>query len=482
MVFSSIIFLFFFLPLTLLLNILVHRRLRNTMLLAVSLVFYAWGEGAYVLLMLGCITLNYLFGLLIDRARTEKGQKALLAMVVVLNLLPLVYFKYSVFVLENIARLLGLLHVDHALTLDPVPLPIGISFFTFHALSYVVDVYRKTVTPQKNFLDMGLYIALFPQLVAGPIVRYHDISPQLKNRSVNVEDFALGVERFVFGLGKKVLLANPMGAMADQIFSLQIGELSSPAAWLGILCYSLQIYFDFSGYSDMAIGLARMFGFHLLENFNYPYISCSIREFWRRWHISLSNWFRDYLYIPLGGNRKGSFRTGLNLVTVFFLCGFWHGASWNFIIWGLIYGFFLVLERGRLGEMLSRMPVMVQRLYTLLVVVNAWVFFRAETLEHAIRYLGVMYGINAAPSIYPLVAINLDLEFSTTLALAMLLSVPVYPALEKYLQRIRDTAVAGQGLAVAAPLVRLGLLGLLLLFSSMNLATGAYNPFIYFRF
>jgi alginate O-acetyltransferase complex protein AlgI len=482
MVFSSIIFLFLFLPLTLLLNILVHRRLRNTILLAVSLVFYAWGEGTYVLLMLGCITLNYLFGLLIDRARTEKGQKALLALVVVLNLLPLVYFKYSVFVLENISRLLGLLHVDHALALDPVPLPIGISFFTFHALSYVVDVYRKTVTPQKNFLDMGLYIALFPQLVAGPIVRYHDISPQLKNRTVNVEDFAIGVERFVFGLGKKVLLANPMGAMADQIFSLQIVELSSPAAWLGILCYSLQIYFDFSGYSDMAIGLARMFGFHLLENFNYPYISCSIREFWRRWHISLSNWFRDYLYIPLGGNRKGSFRTGLNLVTVFFLCGFWHGASWNFIIWGLIYGFFLVLERGRLGKKLGLMPVMVQRLYTLLVVVNAWVFFRAETLEHALRYLGVMYGIDAAPAMYPLVAINLDPEFYLTLALGLLIAAPVYPALERYLRQWLDHFSAGQGLAVAAPLVKLCLLGLLLLFSSMNIATGAYNPFIYFRF
>ncbi|MHB8788722.1 MAG: MBOAT family O-acyltransferase [Desulfobulbaceae bacterium] len=481
MVFSSIIFLFLFLPLTLLLHLLAGRRLRNTLLLAVSLVFYAWGEGVYVLLMVGSITLNYLFGLLIGRARTEEGQKALLALAVVLNLLPLFYFKYTVFVLGNVARVFALLHIDQALPLDPIHLPIGISFFTFQALSYVVDVYRKSVAPQKNILDMGLFIALFPQLIAGPIVRYHDIAAQLKKRAVSVEDFALGAERFVHGLGKKVLLANPMGAMADRIFALPIIDLSSGAAWIGIICYSLQIYFDFSGYSDMAIGLGRMFGFHFLENFNYPYISRSIREFWRRWHISLSNWFRDYLYIPLGGNRKGPGRTGMNLVMVFFLCGFWHGASWNFIIWGLCHGFFLVLERGRLGEMLNRSPLWLQNLYTLLVVANAWVFFRAETLEHGLRYLGVMYGMGGAPAVYPFVAISLDPEFFTILALAFLVATPVYPALVRSLRQACDTA-PGNFLAPAAPAVRLCILCLLLLLSSMNLATGAYNPFIYFRF
>lgn len=481
MVFSSVIFLFLFLPLTLALNLVAPRRLRNTVLLAVSLLFYAWGEGTYVLLMLGCITLNYLSGLLIARAEGERGRNLLMALVVVLNLLPLVYFKYAHFLLANVSRLFAFLHLDLHVSLDPVPLPIGISFFTFHALSYVVDVYRRIVTPQKNLLDMGLYIALFPQLVAGPIVRYHDIAPQLKKRTVSVDDFAVGVERFVFGLGKKVLLANPMGAMADQVFALSAGELSTGAAWLGILCYTLQIYFDFSGYSDMAIGLARMFGFHLLENFNYPYISRSIREFWRRWHISLSNWFRDYLYIPLGGNRKGSLRTGVNLVTVFFLCGFWHGASWNFIIWGLIYGFFLVLERGRLGRWLERSPVLLQRCYTLGVVVNAWVFFRAETLEQALRYLAAMYGLRSAPSIYSLVAVRLDPEFWVTLALALLLVAPLYPALQDRLRQM-EGAAAGPVIAVAAPVVKLCLVGLLLVFASMNLATGAYNPFIYFRF
>lgn len=481
MVFSSIIFLFFFLPVTLLLYLLAGRRLRNLLLLAASLLFYAWGEGAYVLLMLCSIALNYASGLLIDRAGTAGRKRIILSAVVLLNLLPLFYFKYWVFALENIAALLSLLDVGHALAPSPVHLPIGISFFTFQALSYVIDVYRGMVAPQRSFFNMGLYIALFPQLIAGPIVRYHDIAAQLVRRSVRVEDFSRGVERFVCGLGKKVLLANPMGAMADQVFALDIGELSIAAAWIGAVCYGLQIYFDFSGYSDMAIGLGRMFGFRFLENFNYPYISRSIREFWRRWHISLSNWFRDYLYIPLGGNRKGPVRTGLNLLTVFFLCGFWHGASWNFILWGLCHGFFLVLERGRLGDRLRRGPVLLQHVYVLLVVFNAWVFFRAETLGYAVQYLGVMYGLGGADALYPYIAIGLDAEFYATLALAVLLSAPVYPALSRYLQ-----VPAGQPVARPAATVlvaaRLCFVFVVLLFSAMNLATGAYNPFIYFRF
>lgn len=482
MVFSSIIFLFCFLPAALLLHALAGRQLRNTVLLAVSLIFYAWGEGTYVLLMLGSIFLNYLFGLLIGRSLAAKKRKFLLTVIVVLNLLPLFYFKYSVFVAEQVTHFLAFLHFDQVMHLDPIHLPIGISFFTFQALSYVIDVYRGTAAPQKNFLDMGLFIALFPQLIAGPIVRYHDIDRQLKKRTVRIEDFSYGVERFVYGLGKKVLLANPMGAMADRIFSLQISELSTAAAWIGIICYTLQIYFDFSGYSDMAIGLGRMFGFRFLENFNYPYISRSIREFWKRWHISLSNWFRDYLYIPLGGNRKGPVRTGFNLVTVFFLCGFWHGASWNFIIWGLCHGLFLVLERGKTGDTLKRFPRMLQHLYALLVVVNAWVFFRAETLEYALGYLGVLYGIHSAPSLYPYVAINLDPVFYCTLAVALLLSTPAYPALVRYLQQAGLGSHGQIPLATASVLARVSLMGLLLLISSMSLATGAYNPFIYFRF
>ena len=432
--------------------------------------------------MMASICLNYLFGLLIAGAATTTRKKVFLGLVVVFNLLPLFYFKYSFFVLENGIRLLGLLHVDHSLAAVPTHLPIGISFFTFQALSYVIDVYRGICPPQRNPLNMGLFIALFPQLIAGPIVRYHDIAKQLVKRSVRMEDFSCGVERFVYGLGKKVLLANPMGAMADQIFALGIDQLSTTTAWLGILCYTLQIYFDFSGYSDMAIGLGRMFGFRFLENFNYPYISRSIREFWRRWHISLSNWFRDYLYIPLGGNRKGPVRTGLNLVTVFLLCGFWHGASWNFIIWGLCHGLFLVLERGRVGAWLDRMPAWTQHGYVILVVINAWVFFRAETLVYALQYLGVMYGIHGAGTMYPYVYISLDAEFYATLFLAVVLSAPVFPGLSRHLQHLDNLAYARHSTAVAVPATKLCFLGLVLLFSAMNLATGAYNPFIYFRF
>lgn len=482
MVFSSIIFLFLFLPITLVLHLVAGTRLRNTVLLAVSLLFYAWGEGVYVLLMMGSILLNWLFGILIAGAGTERKKKVLLAAIVVFNLLPLFYFKYSFFVLENLVRLFSFLHISHSLAPAPLHLPIGISFFTFQALSFVIDVYRGIVVPQRNPLTVGLYIALFPQLIAGPIVRYHDIARELTKRSVRLEDFAVGVERFVYGLGKKVLLANPMGAMADRVFALGLDQLSPAAAWLGIICYTLQIYFDFSGYSDMAIGLGRMFGFHFLENFNYPYISRSIREFWRRWHISLSNWFRDYLYVPLGGNRKGAARTGCNLLIVFLLCGFWHGASWNFIIWGLWHGTFLVLERGRVGSLLERSPAWGRHLYVLLVVINAWVFFRAETLSQAIGYLGAMYGLNGAAGMHPYVAITLDAEFYLTLTMALVLSCPVFPALSRYLQRLDEEFHGRHALAIVVPAGKLFVLSFLLLFSTMNLATGAYNPFIYFRF
>ena len=479
MVFSSIIFLFFFLPVTLLLHLVAGRKMRNSVLLAVSLLFYAWGEGLYVLLMLCSILLNYIFGILISRTGTQKGKKILLALGVTLNLLPLFYFKYSGFVIENFLHVFAVLGIESSLEARQLHLPIGISFFTFQALSYIVDVYRGMVKPQKNVLNIGLYIALFPQLIAGPIVRYHDVAKQLLKRTVTAEKFAYGVERFVFGLGKKVLLANPMGAMADQIFSLGIDQISTTTAWLGIVCYTLQIYFDFSGYSDMAIGLGRMFGFRFLENFNYPYIARSIREFWRRWHISLSNWFRDYLYIPLGGNRLGSTRTGVNLLIVFLLCGFWHGASWNFIIWGLCHGLFLVLERGSLGRFLKKTPSFMQHLYVILVVVNAWVFFRAETLEYALRYLGIMYGIGSAGTMYPYIYIGLDYEFYATLTAALLLAAPLYPAMVRL---VEQADIEYQPVSVAISLAKCCFFGLLLLFTTLNLANGAYNPFIYFRF
>jgi len=345
MLFSYPTFLFGFLPIILTLYFLSPWKAKNAILLTASLFFYAWGESFYVLVMIVSILSNHAFGIRIGRLSSElpnenKKRKILLAYGVAVNLLLLGWFKYANFLFENINVALNWIDVDPIVIKD-VHLPLGISFFTFQAISYLVDVYRNVTPAQPSRYKLGLYISLFPQLIAGPIVRYHDVAGQIEIRTHSIELFSSGVQRFVFGLAKKMLVANPLGLVADTVFAQSASDLSSPVAWLGIISYSLQIYFDFSGYSDMAIGLGRMFGFRFLENFNYPYISKSIQEFWTRWHISLSTWFRDYLYFPLGGSRCSSTRTYINLIIVFFLCGFWHGASWNFIVWGLIHGFFL---------------------------------------------------------------------------------------------------------------------------------------------
>ncbi len=355
MVFASPVFLFVFLPLTLLGYFAVPSKFRNVFLLLASLFFYAWGETIYVLIMLASIALNYFFGILIEQGMQAptggRGRLALAAGITV-NLLLLVYFKYANFLADNLNVSLARLSLPE-IALGPVHLPIGISFFTFHAISYLVDIYRRQCTAQRTFVQCALYIALFPQLIAGPILRYRDMASQLISRTVTAAGFSAGIQRFVFGLAKKLILANPLGELADKVFAIPSGDLTAGPAWLGIICYGLQIYLDFSAYSDMAIGLGRMFGFHIMENFDYPYISLSIREFWRRWHISLSTWFRDYLYIPMGGNRGAAWRTYLNLTTVFLLCGLWHGASWNFVIWGLLHGVYLVLERVGFGRSLG---------------------------------------------------------------------------------------------------------------------------------
>ncbi|MFZ0133944.1 MAG: MBOAT family O-acyltransferase [Desulfobacterales bacterium] len=306
--------------------------------------------------------------------------------------------------------------------LAPIHLPIGISFFTFQAMSYVVDVYRRDAAVQLNPLNIGLYIALFPQLIAGPIIRYHDIAAQIVRRRVGLDDFSYGIQRFVAGLGKKVLIANQVAAIADRVFSSPYETLTPGIAWLGVLCYTLQIYFDFSGYSDMAIGLGRMFGFHFLENFNDPYISRSITEFWRRWHISLSRWFRDYLYIPLGGNRGGPLRTYVNLLVVFFLCGLWHGASWNFIIWGLLHGLFLVIERLGFDKALNRSWPPLRNVYVMTVVCSGWVFFRTDSLSAALHYLGAMAGLNPAVPIQQQAFIYIDHHIRLAIAAGILFS------------------------------------------------------------
>ena len=484
MVFSSTIFLFFFLPLTLLAYFVVGPRGRNAILLAASLLFYAWGETVYLLVMLFSIAANYLFGLLIDQAR-QRGRRGGLAFVcaVATNLGLLGFFKYANFLVDNlnpVLPVLGLAPMD----IGRVHLPIGISFFTFQALSYIIDLYRNETTVQRSLLNFALYKALFPQLIAGPIVRYRDVAREIERRTVSLHDFASGVQRFIIGLGKKVLIANVMGRAADTIFATPAETLPATLAWIGAIAFMLQIYFDFSGYSDMAIGLGRMFGFHFLENFNYPYIAASIRDFWRRWHISLSSWLRDYVYIPLGGNRGGAVRTAANLWAVFFLCGLWHGAAWTFVAWGLFHGFFLVIERSPLGRLLDRLWLPLRHLLTLVVVVAGWVLFRSETLTDALAFLGIMAGFDPVPGgRYP-VAMYLDRKILVELALAACLSLPLFPLVRRRGREIID----GFGrpwqhiVAAGAEAGRIALLGTLVYCTWISLAAGVYNPFIYFRF
>ncbi|MGM0878733.1 MAG: MBOAT family O-acyltransferase, partial [Bacillota bacterium] len=390
MLFSSTVFLFLFLPIVLVTYFLVPRAFKNTILLGVSLCFYAWGEPRFVIIMILSILMNYVFAMIVNTNQVNKTKvKWVMAAMVIANLALLGVFKYANFAVENINSLLGT-----SFTNPNIPLPIGISFFTFQAMSYVIDVYRKDGQVQRNPLNLALYIALFPQLIAGPIVRYQTVATQIKVRHETFERFAYGTKRFIIGLGKKMILANNCGFVTDQVFAQNPSDMSSGLAWIGIIAYSLQIYFDFSGYSDMAIGLGKMFGFDFLENFNYPYISSSVSEFWRRWHISLGSWLRDYVYIPLGGNRKGEWTTYRNLFIVWLATGIWHGASWTFIVWGMYYGIFIMLEKAFLGKLLKRIPVFMQHVYALLVVVIGWVFFRAETFSYAFSYIKTMFGLN----------------------------------------------------------------------------------------
>jgi alginate O-acetyltransferase complex protein AlgI len=473
MVFSSVSFLFLFLPAVLLLSLLAPRFMRNLLLLLASLFFYAWGESFYVLLMLASITLNFLFGSLIDRSLDQPGRaRSWLALGVTVNLALLVWFKYANFLLDNWNELVGLFGFS-GLQLEQVHLPLGISFFTFQAISYLVDVYRRQAQHDHKLVNVALYIALFPQLIAGPIVRYHDVAEQLKERRVSLQLAWSGVQRFVYGLAKKMLIANPLGQVADQIFAIGGGELTTELAWLGLLCYSLQIYFDFSGYSDMAIGLGRLFGFRFLENFNYPYIASSVQDFWRRWHISLSSWFRDYLYIPLGGNRLGPLRTYINLLSVFFLCGLWHGASWNFVIWGLVHGGLLVAERAGLGRLLAGLPSGLGHAYTLLVVMLAWVFFRAETLPAALDYFSALFALTPGNTDLHYLGQYLDNKLALILLCGVILATPIGRLLQRW-----SLARAPGAYAV----LNLGWLCGLFFLCSLALAAGAYNPFIYFRF
>jgi alginate O-acetyltransferase complex protein AlgI len=477
MLFSEPTFLFFFLPAVLLCYFGLPRRFQDFVLLAFSLLFYVWGERAYVLVLIGSILLNWRCGVVAGNPDRTLARRALAAAIAG-NLLLLVGFKYTNFLVENLNLLLARA-VLPPLRVGHVHLPIGISFFAFQGMSYVIDVYRRTVPPQASLVKMAMYKSFFPQLIAGPIVRYVDVKPQIEERSVSIEAFASGIQRFILGLGKKMLIANIVARPTDQIFALSTGQLDGTLAWIAVVGYALQIYFDFSAYSDMAIGLGRMFGFRFLENFNYPYVATSVTDFWRRWHISLSSWFRDYLYIPLGGNRVSPARRYANLLIVFALCGLWHGASWNFVIWGLFHGGFLVVERLRgvkPGESGAAILRPIRHVYVLLVVLVGWVFFRAETLSGALAVLRAMIGLARPSSAVPGVAMFVDTQVVIAAALGIIGSAPWLPALAK---RLDDSRFAG-----TVPLELGRLLGLAGIFAGavMLMAAGSYSPFIYFRF
>jgi alginate O-acetyltransferase complex protein AlgI len=471
LVFASPLFLFAFLPIALALYHLAPRRMRNATLLGLSLVFYGWGEREWMIVMLASIAFNWLAALAVDRWRERQNARWVLAVVVAVNIAALAYFKYAGFALANVNALLDAAGMRKLDAVEP-HLPLGISFFTFHAISYVVDVYRRQSRALRNPLDTALYFALFPQLIAGPIIRYHYIEAQLRERAARLADVARGIERFVTGLAKKVLIANIAARCADQIFSLAPQNLGFGTAWVGVIAYTIQIYFDFSGYSDMAIGLGGMFGFRFPENFNYPYASRSVTEFWRRWHLSLSSWFRDYVYIPLGGNRVSAGRTYFNLVAVFALCGLWHGASWNFVIWGALHGLFLVLERALYGRQLSLLPRAIQHGYTLVVVCIGWVFFRAPDLTTAGNFLSAMIGAAGPSPASHAVSLFVTPAVQLAAAAALIFVAPLVPHLLS-VSGAKDKARAWLGIPVTA---------LLLVACASHLATTSYNPFIYFRF
>ena len=465
MLFSRIPFLYYFLPLVLAVYFLTPARFRNAVLLLASLIFYAWGEPKYVLLMLASILSGYGFGLLQERYRGQKGAKLVCGLSVAVSLSFLLYFKYADFFLENFNAATGL-----GVPLLRIALPIGISFYTFQIISYTVDVYRGEPA-QKNLIHLAAYVAMFPQLIAGPIVRYSDIAQQLEHRSHSTALAAEGVRRFLIGLGKKILIANQLGELCS-VFRAS-DEKSVLFYWLYAVAFALHIYFDFSGYSDMAIGLGKVFGFHFLENFNYPYISASITEFWRRWHISLGTWFRDYVYIPLGGNRVGRARQLLNILVVWMLTGFWHGAAWNFVVWGLMFAVLLIMEKLWLLKPLSKCRPLAH-LYVVFFVVISFVIFNAENMGQALSDIGGLFGAGGIPLVSA-EAVYCLRSFALVLILAVLGATPL---LRNGLVRLSQYPTAGKVLNALEPFT----LFVLLLVMTGYLVDGSFNPFLYFRF
>ena len=469
MVFASAIFLFLFLPITIIGYFLIKPKYRNFWLFIMSLVFYAWGGLIYAILFIFSAYINFLFGIWMEKNRRRK--ELILSLSIVWNLGILAYFKYSSFILLNLQAVIQIFIPSFKINIVSVPLPIGISFFTFQIMTYVIDLYREEIKVQKKFINLGLYIMLFPQLIAGPIVRYIDIEKEINNRKVDINLIDEGIKRFILGLGKKIFIANIMGTWADTVFNTPLEKINTPLAWLGIFGYTMQIFFDFSAYSDMAIGLGKIFGFHFLENFNYPYISRNIQEFWRRWHISLSQWFKDYLYIPLGGNRKGGIRTYINLLTVFFLTGLWHGASWNFIFWGIFHGLFLIIERLGLKKFLEKIPKILQHFYTMIIVI---IFFRSNSFIFALKYLKKLF----IPNFIYMESFLVELEtLKLFIALcAIVFSTPIVPKLRNVLlNNIFKNKFCYE-------IFRNFIYIIFFLLSVIFLAGSNFNPFIYFHF
>lgn len=479
MLFSSAIFIFLFLPVFLILYFAFPSRLRNLIMMLASLLFYSWGEQQIVLVLLASTIADYAFARLIETGYRKTG----LVLSLLTNLGFLAFFKYFNFGFENYKALLQLLHLSTA-GLEHVPniaLPIGISFYTFQTLSYTIDVYRGQVKASHHFIDYAAYVTMFPQLVAGPIVRYIDIEKQLRNKDISLQNFSLGFQRFIIGLAKKMLLANSFAEIADAVYALPIDDVSTLWAWMAAISYAFQIYFDFSAYSDMAIGLGRMTGFHFLENFNYPYIAKSVREFWQRWHMSLSYWFRDYLYISLGGNRISKSRTYLNLFIVFLATGLWHGASWNFVVWGLFHGLFIIVEHAGFGKILKKAPAFLSHTYTLLIWVVSMVFFRSLDLSSSVDFLGKMFSLQTGNAAITAYYLNFYFDFETyvLLIIAVLLSMPTYAFVELKLEALANNNSTYSFLLQG---LKLTFIAYLFISSVSYIAAGSYNPFIYFRF
>jgi len=461
MIFSSLIFIFLFLPFTLLAYLLLRKQTGNIILLIGSIIFYFWSEKHYTIIVIGLILVNYWLVKHVSRNRL------ILILILSINIGVLFYFKYFYFFFGNFVGGHILVTSKHLL--------LGISFFVFHAISYCLDVYRGTALPTKSLTNFSLYMLFFPQMIAGPIVRYRDIASQLTKRIFKTEWVYEGTKRFIYGLGKKVLIANILGLAADRVFTLSSSHLSTDFAWLGIISYTLQIYFDFSAYSDMAIGLAKVFGFQFLENFNYPYISRSIQEFWTRWHISLSNWFRDYLFIPLGGSRNGKIKTYVNILIVFTLCGIWHGANWIFALWGIYYAFFLIIEHSPIGKILQKMPRVFQHVLTLTIIMYGWVLFRSSSLYQVSYYTKALIGQGSTGTSFFTINQLLSNDLKLALIIGIVFSTPIYPFIKKFFYQYKKIYMYAKSIEMIALLS-------IFFISIIFLVNNTYKPFIYFRF